>query len=75
MAWHGMVQRIKRAACVLAQTRRSHAVLAALDDNELRKRRDVARRCDAAAIDFVARFYRAAPAETRAAVAVAGCGT
>ena len=44
------------------------AVLPALDDNELRKSRDVARRCDAAAVDFVARFYRAAPAETRAAV-------
>ena len=44
------------------------AVLPALDDNQLRKSRDVARRCDAAAVDFVARFYRAAPAETRAAV-------
>ena len=44
------------------------AVLPALDDNELRKSRDVARRCDVAAVDFVARFYRAAPEETRAAV-------
>ena len=49
------------------------AVLPALDDNELRKSRDVARRCDAAAVNFVARFYIAAPEETRAAVVPTRC--
>ena len=44
------------------------AILPALDDTELRKGRDVARRCDAAAVEFVALFYRAAPEETRADV-------
>jgi len=44
------------------------SILPALDDTELRKGRDVARRCDAAAVEFVALFYRAAPEETRADV-------